>query len=515
MKGRTIASTFLAVLTLFVGVLFYPLKPTSEKPEKGAFAITDTNIINIETGAVEQHRTIFIKEGIISKIIASGDVKSLQGYQQINGKGKFVIPGLWDMHTHSLKISPQVHHPLYIAFGVTGVRDMSGCMVEDDSFWACIHDRKKWEEEALAGNRVSPRYVLQSSYQTDGGSEVPEGFPNFLRLDNPDDAQKLVKHYQAKGANFIKVHAQISEQKYTQLSEAMLNEKIALVGHKPLQISLQQAINAQQRSIEHGRLFLFECYKNIEEFRKLDDPIKHFDANLMRKLMSMSSSEQCESLMELMAASDTWWVPTLTTLYSASQALEEAALENPIYDFVPSAMKNLFWQPDLDKAKKTGYDDNGSFVHKDFFQMAQAHLKQASDNNVKILAGTDTLDSMIVAGYSLHHELKMMVEAGLSPLQAIQAATISPAKFSGLESMFGTVTQGKAADLLILNKNPLIDISNTQQINHVIFNGHSFDKQALDNLLQYAKSQADSIRVNTRFFTDAIKSPLIRAQLAD
>lgn len=515
MKRRTIMWTFLAVITLTVGFLVYPLKPVSERPDKGAFAITDTNIIDTETGAIEQHRTIFIKEGIISKITSSDNVASLNGYQEISGKGKFVIPGLWDMHTHSLKISPQVHHPLYIAFGVTGVRDMSGCMVKDDTFWACIQDRKQWEEEALAGSRVSPRYVLQSSYQTDGGTEVPEGFPSYLKLEKADDAQKLVEHYQAKGADFIKVHAQISEQQYKDLSEVILKENITLVGHKPLQISLEQALYVQQKSIEHGRLFLFECYENIEAFRALDDPIKHFDANLMRKLMSMNNTEQCDLLMEQMASSDTWWVPTLSTLYSASQALDESALKNPIYDYVPSAMKTLFWQPDLNKAKRTGYDDNGTFVHQDFFKMAQTHLKQAIDNKVKILAGTDTLDSMIVAGYSLHHELAMMVDAGLTPLQAIQAATISPAEFSGLESRFGSVSQGKAADLLILNKNPLIDISNTQAINHVIFNGHSFDKEALENLLKYAKAQADSVRVNARFFTDAIKSPLIRAQVAD
>jgi len=507
--------TFIALLTLSYNILLSPVAPPPNVSVNGSYAITHANIINVFDGSVDMNMTLLTENGIITKIRASQDFQLPTGFKEIPAKGKFIIPSLWDMHTHSLKISPQMHHPLYLRYGVTNVRDMSGCMIEDDSFWACIDDRRKWTKEALAGKRVSPRYVVQSSYQTDGGDEVPDDFPAFFKLDQKGDVKKLINFYKQQGAAQIKVHAKISAEKYTSLATGLLDSDLDLVGHKPVGVSLEQALRFKQKSLEHARIFLFSCYQDIKAFRELENPVKAFNTDLMRSMIDQQDSKKCADLMDKMAQSTSWWVPTLSTLQSAALANNIEEQNNPIFDNIPSLMKTLFWQPDLDNAKKNGYDSQGKFVHQDFFEKAQQQLKQASDRGVKILAGTDTLDSMIVAGYSLHEELVMMVDAGISPLKALQSATLSPAQYSNLQNKFGSIESGKVADLLILNKNPLVNINNTRDIAAVMFNGQLFDQPALNQLEQYSKEQASSMRVNAHFLASALKSPLIRRQIAD
>ncbi len=507
--------TFLALLTISYNILLSSIAPAPNVGVDDAYAITNANIINVVDGSIATNMTLLTKKGIITNIQPTQDFRLPAGYKEISAKGKFIIPTLWDMHTHSLKISPQIHHPLYIRYGVTHVRDMSGCMVEDDSFWACIEDRKKWTSEALAGKRVSPRYVLQSSYQTDGGDEVPDDFPTFFKLNDEGDAKKLVAFYEAQGAEQIKVHAKIPANKYKSLAAELLNSKLDLVGHKPVTVSLEQALKYKQKSLEHARIFLFACYQDSQSFRNLENPVKSFNANLIRKMIEQQDDKKCARLMNQMAKSSSWWVPTLSTLRSAALANNIEAQNDEIFDNIPSLMKTLFWQPDLNNAKTRGFDDQGNFVHDDFFEKAKQQLKQASDLQVKILAGTDTLDSMIVAGYSLHDELAMMVDAGISPLKALQSATLSPAQYNDQEKRFGSIAVGKSAELLILNKNPLENIKNSRDINAVMFNGQLFNQAALSQLEQYSKEQGSSIKVNAQFLASALKSPLIRRQIAD
>jgi len=507
--------TFIALLTISYNLLLSSIASAPNVSIDGSYAITNVNIIDVVDGSIATNMTLLTKGGVITNIQPTRNLRVPAGFKEIASDGKFVMPSLWDMHTHSLKISPQIHHPLYIRYGVTNIRDMSGCMVEDDSFWACISDREQWTSEALVGKRVSPRYVLQSSYQTDGGEEVPDNFPAFFKLNEKGDAKKLVNFYEKQGAAQVKVHAKISAEKYINLATELLHSELDLVGHKPVSISLKQALKYKQRSLEHARIFLFSCYQGSEAFRNLENPVKSFDANLMRKMIEQQDNKKCTTIMAEMAQSDSWWVPTLSTLRSAALAIDIEAQNNAIFDNIPSLVKTLFWQPDLNRAKKHGIDSQGQFVHHDFFEKAKQQLKQASDHQVKIMAGTDTLDSMIVAGYSLHEELAMMVDAGISPLKALQSATLSPAQYSNQEGSFGSIDVGKVADLLILNKNPLVNIKNSKDINAVMFNGQLFNQAALNQLEQYSKEQGSSVRVNAQFLVSALKSPLIRRQIAD
>ena len=232
---------------------------------KGFFAIENVNVVDIRDGSILEDTTVLISDGNIVDVIRSDNYRKNPEFTSIVAKGKYMIPALWDMHTHSIKLSPQIHHPLFIANGVSAARDMSGCMDRQDNYWACVDDRVKWTNEALTGSRVSPRYILQSSYQTNGGNEVPDGYPSFFKLENNEDAKELISFYESAGADFIKVYSELSPEQFNNLVQAASLRPLEIAGHKPIKIPLLQATSSGQKTIEHGRLFLFECYKNIDE----------------------------------------------------------------------------------------------------------------------------------------------------------------------------------------------------------------------------------------------------------
>jgi hypothetical protein len=247
----------------------------------------------------------------------------------------------------------------------------------------------------------------------------------------------------------------------------------------------------------------------------LDNPIAHYDAQFMRHMLQNQNEDKCTALMQAMASSDTYWVPTLTTLKMSAMADDPSFRRNSALETIPYIVRTLLWEPDINRASRQGYDQAGGFVHDDFYAAASTQVGIAHRLGVKLLAGTDNIDTYVFSGASLHDELKMLVDAGLTPHEAIQTATINAARFSGMDHEFGSVELGKHADLLLLNENPLLDISNTKDIFGVFFAGQYFDQEALVALDHYAVEMGQSIQVNIQFLFNLFASPLMRVQLAD
>lgn len=505
----------LSVISVLAGMVAWPLTEIDWVAEKGPFVLDGVHIVDVHTGVLLEDMTVSIREGRIDAIGKQGELTIPQGANVLDTRGKYVIPGLWDMHTHSYKLSPQIHHPLYIAYGVTGVRDMSGCLEKDDSYWACSHDREQWNKDLASARRVTPRYVLQSSFQTNGGNEVPEGFSSFFRLESREDARKLAQFYAQAGTDFIKVYSELSASQYRMLASASAQFGLSIAGHKPLKVSLHDAISSGQTSIEHGRLFLFECFAGIEGFRQHANPIRHYNVELMWRMVEEQDEAKCGQLMEDMAASDTWWVPTLTTLRMGAYADEPGFRQDARLNQIPALIKHMIWFPDANYAASNNLAANGQFVRKAFFAEALSQVGRAHDKGVKILAGTDVSDTYVFTGSGLHEELAMLVDAGLSPMEAIRSATIHAAQFSGQSGDFGSIDAGKVADMVLLNTNPLKDIRHSQDIFAVIHNGFFYNRAALDSLVDFVEQQAGSVRVNLRFLFDVLASPLMRTQFAD
>tara|TARA_R110001592_G_scaffold20023_3_gene81779 strand:+ start:187 stop:1752 length:1566 start_codon:yes stop_codon:yes gene_type:complete len=507
-----------ALVLSLVAIGFAVVAPLKEPPLSGAagtYVVRNINIVDVESGElIENSTVIFDSKGILS--IQTNQLESVPtNATVIDGENLYLMPGLWDMHTHSLKLSPQLHHPLFLRHGITSIRDMSGCLDRDDSYWACPVDRQRWEEASLKQNGISPRYHQQSSYQANGGNEVPLNFPDYFRLDTLEDARQASAFFLSQGADFIKTYSELSQEQFENLSLAVAERGLSLAGHKPLKVPLVDAIEAQMSSIEHGRLFMFECYQLIDSFRAEENPLTIYNSNTIRDIMELQDTERCSELMELMAESETYWVPTLTTLKMSAMSRQAAYRTDSRLVEIPLIVKALVWNPDIDRAAESGFDEDGKFVHGDYFEMVSRQVASAKAHGVKILAGTDNIDTYVFTGSSLHDELSMLVEAGLTPLQALQSATIDAAKYSGKGHELGSIQVGKKADMILLTENPLDDVRNTRSITGVIFNGIYFDESALLGLQQYSIEMARSWRINLRYLANLIMSPLMRVQLAD
>ncbi len=512
---RNVAIAFAAGVLLVVALLVWPLAEAPNDGVSGPFLIRNVSVVNVDAGTVSSPQSVMVRAGKIASIGPTDSIDLDDAMRVVDGAGKFLMPSLWDMHTHSTKLAPVHQHPLLIANGVTAVRDLWGCMSEPDPFFACIEDRQAWNAATASSAGVSPRYIGQSSFQINGGSEVPKGYPDFFRARNPSEARQLATFFADAGADVLKVYSEISPAAYFALADEARARGLSLDGHRPIKVSLPEMLTAGQRSVEHARLFLFECYRGAEAFRRLDDPLAAYTPALRALLVDEQDADHCRLLMQQFAESDTWWTPTLLTLRMGALAGDATFRRDPRLKYIPELFLKLMWGPDADRARDGGIDASGRNVHAEMYRIAQHHVGMVHAAGAKLLAGTDMFDTYIFPGFSVHDELAELVAAGLTPADALKTATINAAVFSGVEDQYGLIAEGKAADMLLLEADPMRDIRNTQKIEALFFNGQYYDRSALDRLLGYAERQAGSWRTNLHILWAAVRSPLLRVQFAD
>lgn len=517
LKKLLLASAALVAFLLLIaaGLLAWPLPEMPRNGAEGNFLIRNVGLVDVETGTLRQNQDVILRDGRVAFVGSAEPARSKGSLITIDGAGKYLMPGLWDMHTHSYQLSPQYHHPLFIANGVTGVRDMSGCMSEPDSFLACIDDRKRWNEALQVQSGLSPRYIRQSSFQINGGNEVPDSYPEFFKARTAEEVRRLVAFYKQAGADFLKTYTELSPVAYRALAEEARNQGLTLAGHRPMRVSLEDMLAAGQRSVEHPRLFLLECHTGAAAFRALPDPLSAYNSEFRRRLVDEHDSEGCSALINSLADTGIWWTPTLQVLRMSALAGDEEFRRDSRLKYIPYLIKQIMWMPDADRAAEQAADSSGCNIYAAMYRMALDHVGYAQSAGVNILAGTDAGDTYVFPGFSIHDELIELVNAGLSPAEALRSATLDAAIFSGMDERFGSIASGKVADMMLLDANPLENVHHTQQIAGLFFNGRFFDRAALDQLLSFAQQQAGSIRTNLHLLWDAVNSPIVRVQLAD
>jgi hypothetical protein len=500
-------------LVITVSVI-WPM-PKLEPPVKyKTVFIKSVNIIDVKSGNILINRDIIIDNNRIVAIDTTGKLAIQIGALQIDGTNKFAMPGLWDMHTHSTQHSEWLHHPLYIANGVTGIRDMSGQLNERDSYFAGSKERLLWNDELNNNKRITPRYVLQSSFQMDGAFSIPEGFPEYFKLQKNEDINALLQFYKNEKVDFIKVYDQIPVASFKKLTEEAPKYGMHVAGHKPIFVSLKEATISGQRSFEHGRIFLYECFPGADSLRRSHNWRK-FLSKSKKSMINDFNVELAKELMQLMKEHNAHWCPTIQTLKFEAFAHDTTFLKNPNLKYINYISKKVWWDTDASNNRRRNLSREGKDVSLGFYNAAKEQIKIANEIGVPIMAGTDVSDSYIFAGFSLHYELEDLTKSGLTNLQALQSATIVPAKYANMYQKHGTIEIGKIADLVILEKNPLEDITNTKTINGVVLNGLYYDANKITALKNFTESLSYSFHTNVKVLYSLVASPLIRLQWAD
>jgi imidazolonepropionase-like amidohydrolase len=412
----------------------------------------------------------------------AGDKKAIH----VNGTAKFLIPGLWDMHVHMVfgdwfPHGKEIAVPLFIANGITGVRDMGG---ELDVL-------QQWRKEIEAGTLIGPRIVM-SGPMLDGPQPR---FPSSIAIKTPEDGRRAVDDLKRRGADFIKLQSLIPRDAVFAIADEARKQGITFVGHVPDSVRASEMSNAGQKSFEH-LIGIFEGSSPLEdEFLKGEKTETRFLASY--------DPQRAAALVALLAKNQTWQCPTLVwerggNLLDVTDFTKDARAK-----YVPAAWKEHTWKIFSDVVR-TEFNTDDLQTRKKFVEKELELVQLLHKAGVPFLAGTDTPPGVyIFPGFSLHEELQRFVAAGFTPLEALQTATLNPARYFQMEKQFGTVEEGRFADLVLLDANPLENISNTQKIAAVVLNGRYLSRGDLQKLLlkveESAKKEAAAPRAASAF----------------
>lgn len=483
--NRKSLAAFFTIFIVASGLLFACKKPIST-----AIAITYVTVIDMTGAAPLADQTVLIDHGKILALGASSSVSIPDGAKIIEARGNFLIPGLNDMHLHLTGAgepsgSRNLFLPLLIANGITSVRDMGGYLDY------LIPLRKEIDE----GKRIGPRIVFAGPY-LDGD---PPAFQPSLVVKNRKQAANDVHSLVKKGVDFIKVQSNLSRAAYFAIAQTCRNEQLTFVGHVPDRVTAWEAADAGQRSIEHLTCELRACSTKESElmrkqFRVLTKKAttgqsKERQLAWRREVLDTYSDQRAADLITKFREQQVWQTPTLILLRNDAFPVPDFHLpDDPHTKYAPIKFVSN-WRKNYDQQMKNISAEEFS-LRSALLEKSLGLVGQMQKGGVKILAGTDSAAPYLVPGFSLHDELALLVKAGLTPMEALQAATRNPAEFLGHLDSQGTVAVGKNADLVLLDSNPLDDIHNTQKIRAVFVRGKLLDRLALDQLLANAEKFA-------------------------
>ncbi len=435
-------------------------------------SITHVNVIDTETGEVAPDRTVTI-EGTRIRSVNPSKAQAPTSGKVIDGRGKYLIPGLWDMHTHvyfdrTASDGDDLILPLFIANGITSIRDMGS------NLDAVLRAR----EQVYSHHLLGPRMIVSGPMLDGPRSSYKAAIP----ISTPGDGRNAVDMLKQRGVNFIKVQSGVPREAYFAIADEAKKVNIPFEGHVPDAVRASEAIASGQRTFEH-LIGIFEASS--------PDETKYLTGTKSPGLFLASYDPARETaVIRLLAEHHVWQCPTL--FWERGQWLVDVVdyTKDPNLSYAAHTWVADQW-PKSRSAILHSLDTDPLPTRQHFVTHELDLVRKLRSAGVPFLAGTDTPAGVdVIPGISLHLELQRFVAAGFTPLQALQTATLNPARFYGTVETEGTVRSGRRADLVLLEANPLDDIVNTQKISCVVADGRFFSKQDLSKLREKLRQRA-------------------------
>jgi imidazolonepropionase-like amidohydrolase len=314
---------------------------------------------------------------------------------------------------------------------------------------------------------------------------LSEDLPAFYAAANAEQGRDLARYFVERKVDFIKISGHIPRDGFLGLTNEARRLGLGVAAHEQLSTSATEASNAGMKSFEHTRIFLFNCFPGAAEYARLDmnDP----DTKWRRRMVDELDPRICRDVFRAFVRSNTRYVPTHLTRRMEALADDSAFRQDSRSKYIPRA-RWKGWNDDADSMIKEDPSPEGRKAMMDFYKKGLEITGKAHKAGVKVMLGTDSADSYVFPGFAVHDELRELVKAGLTPAEALKAATWNGAEFLGRLSESGSIDTGKVADLILLDANPLANIANTAHIVAVVLNGRYLDRSALDQLLSAAEA---------------------------
>ena len=467
---RLVLRTLLAVLCA---------APLLHAQSDSSIVISNVTVIDVESGQRQPGLSVVVSGNRIAQIGRLRRSDFAQNARIVDGSGKFLIPGLWDMHVHTAY--PGMFNsmsPLYTANGVTGVREMFGTL-------AAI---KSWREAVANGSLAGPR-VVGAGHIVDGPKPI---WPGSAAAATPADGRRIVDSLTKAGADFIKVYSLLPRDVYLAIADEAKKQHIWFEGHVPEAVDFREASNAGQRTMEHLTGMPIACSSREAEFRAARNAAlgdmqswRRVAAEQGAPIRDSYDAKRCAELFALLKKNNSWQVPTLVVNHNMAYLDDPALGTDARLKYIPKFL-SAGWNPKTDFRLKDRTPDQWRGAKKTY-DLQVRMVAEMYKAGVPILAGTDVLNPYCLPGFSLHDELEYLVKAGLTPIDALRAATLNPARFLEATDSLGTIAAKKIADLVLLDADPLLDIRNTTRITAVVANGRLYDRAAIEKLLTDAE----------------------------
>ena len=459
-----------------------------------ALAITNVNVIDVTDGSVERNVTIYIRGDRIQWVAKNGLLEHGAHLQVVNGTERYVIPGLWNMHVHLVRDTPaeyteKVLMPLMIAHGVTGARDMGGNLSQ----------LKSLRERVAAGTLLGPRLFI-SGAMLDGAQPAYSDSLAILTAENARAAVRLLKQ---QGVDFIKVQSLLPREAYFAAADEAKRQGLNFVGHVPDSVTVAEASQAGQRTMEHMLNILRGCSTEERqimaaeaEFAARGATATPAQANAFgqaerERILRTYSPAQADDLYQRLLSNRNWQTPTLVLLRFYEYADVGEWDRDPRMRFVPLFLRERW------KQQREGFLKGRSLPNllswKAFLHKTREQITVMRRDYVHFLAGTDN-GPYAFPGSDLQDELELLVENGLSPLVALRGATIEAAIVMNRQRDAGAIAQGRMADIVFLDGNPLEDIRNIRKVSAVVYNGHYYDRRDLAKISESAAQAAAAMK---------------------
>ena len=416
-------------------------------------AITNVSVIDGTAPTPRAGQTVVVRGNRIEAVGPTPVTPAPPGARVVDGSGKYLIPGLWDMHVHTTVPGGREVLALYVANGVLGVRDLAGD-------WARLTE---WREDISNGRLVGPRIVASGPYIE--GGDVPIV---HLLARTPEEARAAVDSLARLGVDLVKLHSQLPRPVYFAALQAARDRGFQVAGHVPRSITPAEASDSGLSSLEHMLQIPTPC--TPAESLALAPRFP------MQAVLGRCASDDLAPLFARLASNRTWVVPTLVAQYEVAAWPGRALPGDSFASFLPDTLRRyvaeIFPMPD-------SIPPDADLVGRALWEKRIGLVGVMYRAGVGILAGTDAPLRNSPPGFGLHQELELFARAGLSPFDVLRVATLEPARHLGMLDSLGTIAPGKVADLVLLSADPLADVRNLRRIVSVVANGRMWDPRTL------------------------------------